>query len=155
MKVNLSTAMCVSLPYLYVDEYTLNVLRLEKLFKRLHKVLHTSKALLLLSFKCVYKCLLACLCVCVLVTFFVWMLCAYEWIDLVLTDCKCVHTCNIDSSVSEYFSSVCLISCRQHSRLSTPVFCCCINTRTNVKPWRDQWMFYKKVFFPKRTQFVA
>lgn len=32
-----------------------------------------------------------------------------------------------DSSVSEYFSSVCLISCRQHSRLSTPYFCCCCN----------------------------
>lgn len=37
-------------------------------------------------------------------------------------------TCITDSSVSEYFSSVCLISCRQHSRLSTPHFCCCCNS---------------------------
>lgn len=114
--------MCLSLPYLYVDEYTLNVLRLEKPFQRLHKVLHTSKALPLLSFKCVYNVSidkLVCLCVseCYMC----------NGIDLVLTGYECVHTCNIDSSVSEYFSSVCLISCRQHSRLSTPVFCCCTN----------------------------
>lgn len=48
----------------------------------------------------------------------------YECTDLLWSDCGCVHTCSIDCSVSEYFSSVCLISCRQHSLLSTPVFCC-------------------------------
>lgn len=33
------------LPYLYVDEDTLNVLSLEKLFKRLHKVLRKNKGM--------------------------------------------------------------------------------------------------------------
>lgn len=55
------------LPYLYVDEDTLNVLSLEKLFKRLHKVLHKREGVvIILSLNMRLNVYLhACVCVCV------------------------------------------------------------------------------------------